>query len=930
METTVVYLPKHRIFQWTVFKEAFDSDEGLQFELIGEDKNFWTLTTSSDLNTVLAVKSITLLLKDSNDPITIETNFQENPNQPSQQETLSHKVEGSQADTFYYRITFKRVENDEKKTFENEDLKVALIDKWKRFTKEDLLDISTELSNFDQNGSISFKSRSLGSRRDSLWHHESEKRREIRIHEQLYHSAKKEMYLAANTPNWEVRRNEKDVAATNLEIVRCKGFSIDALNRVKGFSFEVAFCIFPFYGLDSAPIVPRTPFIYQTLPSLHYDILTITPTENLRRAFDELTLGLHWYVLFTMIHSAAPLADARNRRKKIEFRYSNASVPRTNRSGFYQKTGKVSIDVTNTRNIWESMKNYADAFNHPSVDLRQLIQHVKSVNRGSPREEYYLNGVYSAAKNVHDCAIYFAHHNSSCLFQFQSERQYIGVAPSRHILIQLREEAAAVESVGHVQELLNNIRTRKSLESDIATTAFINSDVAQICREVLRCAFEHFKSVKMILSMFTRLYPELLDSSKGFKQIQKVMPITACADIKQICESLKEETETFDGEGFMRPNAQFVLTRLWAQFSIRNTDHNDIVERVMSSEADTERNINLTYLRGVLVNRFKIIEINGTNFQINTSSHKKANPTTVTHLDIINRLITLTGRTLNIILFKAANNYDDNPSVASKGSIYSSVIAAIETIKKIPLVASAIGGKPFPIKFSEKKINKDRAPETRLLGIQERRSDFIQRDPHWADPRFIGELLNENRSDNTLTRMGKDILGIRDQASHYLNLIDPISMTQNMIESYFETLLQHVHTLSTELVVPCDDIDEYRALLELYYFIPHYFRFRGRENITARIEEKDKDNFRRYPSECLEGIINSIERYQLLPPVEKYGAEIDGSFESLQRLLPLVCERDVPPVIIVEEEKKISDGKKKVGAARGQSRFSSLFEDDSD
>ena len=84
METTV-YLPKHSIFQWTVFKEAFDSDEGLQFELIGEDKNFWTLTTSSDLNTVLAVKSITLLLKDSDDPITIETNFQENPNQPSPQ-----------------------------------------------------------------------------------------------------------------------------------------------------------------------------------------------------------------------------------------------------------------------------------------------------------------------------------------------------------------------------------------------------------------------------------------------------------------------------------------------------------------------------------------------------------------------------------------------------------------------------------------------------------------------------------------------------------------------------------------------------------------------------------------------------------------------------------------------------------------------------
>ena len=224
----------------------------------------------------------------------------------------------------------------------------------------------------------------------------------------------------------------------------------------------------------------------------------------------------------------------------------------------------------------------------------------------------------------------------------------------------------------------------------------------------------------------------------------------------------------------------------------------------------------------------------------------------------------MAGRTLNMILFKAANNYDDNPSIASNGSIYSSVITAIETIEKIPLVASAIGGKPFPIKFSEMKNNKDRAPKTRLLktknGMQERRSDFIKRDPHWADPRFIGELLNENRSDNTLTRMGQDILQIRDQASHYLNLIDPISMTQNMIESYFETLLHHVHTLSTELVVPCDDIDEYRALLELYYFIPHYFRFRSRENITERIEEKkDKDNFRKGSSTLLNAIKSSLQ-----------------------------------------------------------------------
>ena len=104
------------------------------------------------------------------------------------------------------------------------------------------------------------------------------------------------------------------------------------------------------------------------------------------------------------------------------------------------------------------------------------------------------------------------------------------------------------------------------------------------------------------------------------------MPITACADIKQICESLKEETETFNGEGFMQPNAQFVLTRLWAQFSIRQIENTVHVE-VMRSEADTEKNIiNLTHLRRVLVNRFKIIEINGTNFQINTYSHKKANP----------------------------------------------------------------------------------------------------------------------------------------------------------------------------------------------------------------------------------------------------------------------------------------------------------------
>lgn len=53
------------------------------------------------------------------------------------------------------------------------------------------------------------------------------------------------------------------------------------------------------------PFVPRATALRDALPNVQADMFTCRRTELVRKPVDELAHGLHWYVLYTMVHSAA-------------------------------------------------------------------------------------------------------------------------------------------------------------------------------------------------------------------------------------------------------------------------------------------------------------------------------------------------------------------------------------------------------------------------------------------------------------------------------------------------------------------------------------------------------------------------------------------------------------------------------------------------
>jgi len=53
------------------------------------------------------------------------------------------------------------------------------------------------------------------------------------------------------------------------------------------------------------PFVRRATALRDALPNVQADMFTCRRTELVRKPVDELEHGLHWYVLYTMVHSAA-------------------------------------------------------------------------------------------------------------------------------------------------------------------------------------------------------------------------------------------------------------------------------------------------------------------------------------------------------------------------------------------------------------------------------------------------------------------------------------------------------------------------------------------------------------------------------------------------------------------------------------------------
>ena len=169
--------------------------------------------------------------------------------------------------------------------------------------------------------------------------------------------------------------------------------------------------------------IPKAPELCEVL-QLSGDLFTVRPNELVRKAIDELTFGLHYYVLFTLTHSAI-------NKKPIYFSYTNS--PKKDKDGQFdgneKESGKIGMipirGVLNEREFKEKVKSYQQITSTKS--FRSLLNHVKRLGKYDVRklEEYYSSKSEKIAIRLSRSASFFYHRNYLAFEGLDKEKSYV-------------------------------------------------------------------------------------------------------------------------------------------------------------------------------------------------------------------------------------------------------------------------------------------------------------------------------------------------------------------------------------------------------------------------------------------------------------------------------------------------------------------------
>ncbi|GBG24750.1 Hypothetical Protein FCC1311_009682 [Hondaea fermentalgiana] len=174
---------------------------------------------------------------------------------------------------------------------------------------------------------------------------------------------------------------------------------------------------------QNPPLVPRAANL-RTVLGLPDDVLLVRTADLVRKAMDELALGLHWHLLYTLVHSAWQAHLFSNLGlSTLRFRGKPAKQPgnqprRAKRIRYPEIELRVRSDADGVLRL-EGLDAF---FNVRSLDFRALLNHVVRVNttrrgvwtfhRKRGTGTYYPENVVRSAQLLGNCANFFSHRNA--------------------------------------------------------------------------------------------------------------------------------------------------------------------------------------------------------------------------------------------------------------------------------------------------------------------------------------------------------------------------------------------------------------------------------------------------------------------------------------------------------------------------------------
>ena len=617
--------------------------------------------------------------------------------------------------------------------------------------------------------------------------------------------------------------------------------------------------------------VPETPNMCSVLKNMKYDCFTVTPAELMRKACDEMTRGLHWYTLYTMIHSQIYKKDptyfqiTKGKTELLNFNtltFEGAS-----------KDEQLSINMKTLKTIKRDMESFERST--ATKDIRYLLRHVEAMLIASPSGEYYGMESSKHAKVSRDCVRYFCHSN-----KYSPAGLHLSVNESSYDIIAHREMERVRLGMNSFENLIHSIvsaspRTDKIQRKD---SNELNTFVNVGCEELRNAAFEKFKTVHSIKKIFTYLYSKERRQSNLFMEDCAVREILENIEIKLKKEMIHNGSIIENRQ--LSHLAQFSLLNLWAKFGHAGADRQGAAPSALKKGITDENQVHDRQpLHSKTVFRYKFVTPSSEERQqvITADKSFQVDPIGVTNWDILHRALDLTSSALRKTLIHINRVYYQYKREAPDGDTYQKLFcvmgsllsneatplqiteSAYEVAQIAPLFeerkkkdkdGKTLKEKEAPAKVFElwKSDNKTTLKSLGLLNKNpsieddERMFDlFFKCSPHYTDSRFISEKLRAIHFNRLPVFLNMDVVTkIRDWLYHSVNIHCPDILksfpsagrrhpsSTIYLSEEVETLVSVFETDFMQML-GAQEWGEYKALKELHAALPQYVLWRQRQ-----------------------------------------------------------------------------------------------------
>jgi hypothetical protein len=563
--------------------------------------------------------------------------------------------------------------------------------------------------------------------------------------------------------------------------------------------------------------------------------------HNTTKAIDELTIGMQFYVLFTLSHSAIKSPST----QPISFKYNTTRRIKNIRC---KEAREIIMPQPFDRDIFNKqveifIKIYA------TKDLTCLLNHIQEVSKTDIGREYYNEKMVETLSELSKFVRYFYHRNYFVV-ESSDQSMYKSIA----------ENQMAVAKIFFDNHFFDDF-PKEIEDSYNRCTAWEKS----ICQKLKSAAFDHFKNARNIQRMFKSVFDNTAQENDFLGNLGK---------LHQIKDVKTDETKAIH---------QFVVIALWTRFgSIRLSDQEKISESVAENDDDLGAFITKKtktkpqHLKVECIIRHGLALEN--NDLITTEKSFNVDPIGITHLDVINRAIDITLLALRRILHKALTQPNE-PGLRynyriNRNTLLSSLLDMKNKNGVCPLVKENFSNSNLYF-FKEEKVE----DEIKIVEDFNQRcgldsndvAHFINSSAHFADPRFMGEFL-KRQTDRFL--LAKQLVKIRDNATHQLNLHCSDKLKIDTVYDNISHLKCLIDEVADKLAVLHSDFVESKALVQLYRGIYEYQKWRKRQGFAINLSD---DDWYKTSKEMIEGL---VEKKGILEPVD----DEDNSQEALEYL----------------------------------------------